>query len=193
MEEKNLVKIIEKIKERTDLDLSLGEDLSIALMNIISLEEHFLLSYMKTQDEKFLEFLEQTREARKRLLAKIVVKEKEDYSEKWCISKHLLSTSMRLIEVGTKYLHDKKKKEAQESFNDAFNFYSLFWVVNGINQEKDKKINPDTKRIIFTQIPYFSSQASKNNSRGAQELKSKVLDKSKISQLIKKMLDCCKE
>jgi hypothetical protein len=161
MEEKNLVKIIEKIKERTDLDLSLGEDLSIALMNIISLEEHFLLSYMKTQDEKFLEFLEQTREARKRLLAKIVVRGKDDYSEKWCISKHLLSTSMRLIEVGTKYLHDGKKKEAQESFNDAFNFYSLFWIINGVgNSDKNKRINPD---------------------------------KSKISQLIKKMLDCCRE
>ena len=160
MEEKNLIKIIEKIKEKTDLDLSLGEDLSIALMNVISLEEHFLLSYMKTQDEKFLEFLEQTREARKRLLAKIVTKEKGDYSEKWCISKHLLSTSMRLIEVGTKYLHDGKKKEAQESFTDAFNFYSLFWIINGITDSNKNKINPG---------------------------------KSKISQLIKKMLDCCRE
>ncbi len=161
MEEKNLLKIIEKLKEKTNLDLSLGEDLSIALMNIISLEEHFLLSYMKTHNEKFLEFLEQTREARKRLLAKIVFKEKNDYSEKWCISKHLLSTSMRLIEVGTKYLHDGKKKEAEESFNDSFNFYSLFWVINGIeDSNKNNKIN---------------------------------LDKSRISQLIKKMLDCCKE
>ena len=158
--DKNLIKIIEKMKEKTGLDLSLGEDLSIALMNIISLEEHFLLSYMKTQDEKFLEFLEQTREVRKRLLARIVIKEKGDYSEKWCISKHLLSTSMRLIEVGTKYLHDGKKKEAKESFNDAFNFYSLFWVISGVADSKRDKINPD---------------------------------KSKISQLIKKMLDCCKE
>ncbi|MDP2925121.1 MAG: hypothetical protein Q8N99_01990 [Nanoarchaeota archaeon] len=161
MAEKNLIKMIEKIKEKTNLDLSLGEDLSIALMNIISLEEHFLFSYMKTQDERFLEFLEQTRESRKRLLAKIVVKDNDDYSEKWCISKHLLSIAMRLSEVGTKLLHDGKKKEAEESFKDAFNFYSLFWIINGVgNSNKNKKINPD---------------------------------KFKISQLIKKMLDCCRE
>lgn len=152
MEEKNLIKIIEKIKQRTDLDLSLGEDLSIALMNIISLEEHFLLSYMKTQDEKFLEFLEQTREARKRLLAKIVVKEKDDFSEKWCISKHLLSTSMQLTEVGTKYLHDGKKKEAQESFNDAFNFYSLFWIINGVKESNKNKISPNDSKSLYTPI-----------------------------------------
>lgn len=160
MKKDNFIKTIDEIKGKDSLDLSLGEDLSIALMNLISLEEHFLFSYMKTKQKKFLEFLEQTREIRKKLLAKIV--KKDDESEKWCISKHLLATSMRLTEVGTKYLHDGKKAKAEEVFIEAFNLYSLFWAVNGVGkvEEKDK--------IDETRL-------------------------SKLSQLVKKILDCCKE
>ncbi|MBR9704578.1 hypothetical protein GOV12_04145 [Candidatus Pacearchaeota archaeon] len=146
---KNFVKNIENIKEKNSLDLSVGEDLSIGLMNLISLEEHFLFSYMKTQNEKYLEFLEQTREIRKKLLAKIVKRKKGDYGEKWCISKHLLATSMRLTEVGTKYLHDQKKKEAEEIFIDAFNVYSLFWAVNDFGKLKEKtKVSKSKLSIV---------------------------------------------
>jgi len=162
MKQENFIKEIEEIKKQNSLDLSLGEDLSIALMNLLSLEEHFLFSFMKTQNKKYLEFLEQVREIRKKLLEKIVKKEKNDYSEKWCISKHLLATSMRLTEVGTKYLHSGKQKEAKDVFLEAFNLYNLFWAVNGfIKTGKESKIT--------------SSKLSK------------------ISQLMKKLIDCCKE
>lgn len=160
MKSKNFLKQIQEIKNKNELDLSVGEDLSIALMNLISLEEHFLFSFLKTSEKRYLDYLEQIRELRKKLLAKIV--KKDDGSEKWCISKHLLATSMRLSEVGTKYLHDNKKKEAEEAFYEAFNLYSLFWAVNGVGNIKvEDKIN-----------------------------ESKL---SKISQLMKKILDCCKE
>ena len=125
--------------------------------------EHFLFSFVKTSDEKFLEYLEETREMRKRLLGKIV--KKDDDSEKWCISKHLLGTSMRMIEVGTKYLHDGKKKESKELFYDAFNLYSLFWAVNGF---VDGGISAGEKKVEEGRL-------------------------SKISKALKKMLDCCKE
>src|SRR3989344_245948 len=161
MKQENFIKQIEEIKSKNNLDLSLGEDLSIALMNLVSLEEHFLFSYMKTENKKFLEFLEQIRELRKKLLARIVKKEKDDDSEKWCISKHLLATSMRLTEVGTKFLHEGKENEAEDCFIEAFNLYSLFWALNTGKINKAGKIN-----------------------------ESKL---SKISQLIKKILDCCKE
>ena len=162
MKKQNIIKIIDKIKKKNKLDLSVGEDLSIALMNLISLEEHFLFSFMKTQNKRFLEFLEQTREIRKKLLAKIVKRDKKDYSEKWCISKHLLATVIRLSEVGTKYLHDGKKAEAEDIFIDAFNLYNLLWAVNGfVKLEKDEKIS-DSKL-------------------------------SRVSKLMKKILDCCKE
>src|SRR3990167_6674080 len=134
----NFIKQINEIKNDNKLDLSIGEDLSIALMNLVSLEEHFLFSYMKTENEKYLEFLEQIRELRKKLLARIVKKEENDESEKWCISKHLLATSMRLTEVGTKYLHDGKRKEAEDCFYEAFNLYSMFWAVNGVGKIKEK-------------------------------------------------------
>lgn len=160
MKAENFVKQVNEIKEKNSLDLTSGQDLSIALMNLISLEEHFLFSYMKTSEKRFLEFLEQTRELRKRLLAKLV--KKDDGSEKWCISKHLLAASMRLTEVGTKYLHDGDKKEAENLFLEAFNLYSLFWAVNGAVNLKNSEVVAETKL-------------------------------SKISQLLKKALDCCKE
>ena len=160
MKQENFIKNIEEIKSKNSLDLSLGEDLSIALMNLVSLEEHFLFSYMKTENAKFLEFLEQIRELRKKLMLKIV--KKDDDSEKWCISKHLLASSMRLTEVGTKYLHEGKKNEAEDCFIEAFNLYSLFWAVNGVGKIEEKDKISESKL-------------------------------SKLSQLIKKVLDCCKE
>src|SRR3989338_355716 len=87
---------IEKMKGG-EADLSRDEDLSIALMNLISLEEHFYFTAMKTDDGKYLDFLRTVREIRKKFLGKIVT---NPVGEEWCISKHLLAASMRLYEVG---------------------------------------------------------------------------------------------
>ena len=50
------MKKIEKAK-KDGFDLSRDEDLSIALMNLISLEEHFYFTAMKTGNEKYLDML----------------------------------------------------------------------------------------------------------------------------------------
>ena len=121
------VKKVNEFNKENKLDLSSGEDLSIGLMNLISLEEHAYFSYIKTGDEKFLELLEKTREIRKEHLKKIV---KESDAEVWCMSKHLLASSMRLIEVGNKFLKEGKKKEAEKLYEDAFELYSMFWQLN---------------------------------------------------------------
>ena len=152
MKAENFIKQINEVKEKNELDLSVGEDLSIALMNLISLEEHFLFSYMKTENDKFLEFLEQIREIRKKLLAKIVKKEKDDYSETWCLSKHLLATSMRLSEVGTKFLHEGKKEEAEDVFLEAFNLYNLFWAINGLTKLNKKNKISESKLSKISQL-----------------------------------------
>lgn len=158
---KNFIKQINEAKKKDKLDLSIGEDLSIALMNLISLEEHFLFSFMKTSQEQYLEMLESVREMRKKFLKKLV---KENDAENWCISKHLLATSMRLCEVGTKELHEGRKKEAEDLLIEAFNLYSLFWAVNGVGIEKiSKEDKLNEKRL------------------------------SKLSKFIKKILDCCRE
>ena len=53
MEVENFVKTVQNIKGKNKLDLSAWEDLSIGLMNLVSLEEHAYFSYIKTQDESF--------------------------------------------------------------------------------------------------------------------------------------------
>src|SRR3990167_5615225 len=117
---------VEQVK-RGNVDLSRDEDLSIALMNMVSLEEHFYFTAMKTNNEEYLEMLNSVRELRKKLLAKIVTNPE---GEEWCISKHLLASTMRLMEVGTKELNKKNDKEANMFFNSAFNLYSLFFAIN---------------------------------------------------------------
>ena len=98
---KELVKKISEVQNNQKFDLSSDEDLSIAIMNLISIEEHLFFTAEKTENPKYLDLLNQVREMRKELLQKIV---KNPEGEIWCISKHLLAGTMRLEEVGTKAL-----------------------------------------------------------------------------------------
>ena len=129
MDENKFRKLLAKVKQiqaSGSYDLSLEEDLSIAVMNLISLEEHFFFTSQKTGKSDYLDLLQQTREVRKQLLAKMIP---VNEGETWCISKHLLAATMRLIEVGTKYQTDGKKIEASTAFTQAYKIYSLFWMV----------------------------------------------------------------
>lgn len=92
--------------------------------------------------------------------------------EVWCISKHLLASSMRLIEVGTKHLANGKENEANEKFEQAFDLYSLFWGLN-LNQNSLKE---------------RSETQDKNT-----EAKQKKDTFSSIKEMVKKIVDCCKE
>ena len=157
--EKEVQEWMEKLKNK-EFDLSKQEDLSIALMNLISLEEHFYFSSMKTGNKVYLDMLNSTRSLRKTLLKKIV---KNPKGEEWCISKHLLASSMRLIEVGTKELQDNEE-EANFYFKAAFELYSLFFAIN-------------TDIIEIKEI----------------KTKEPGLFKTKISEIVKKLVDCCKE
>ncbi len=121
-----LVEKIEKMKKTGEVDLSTEEDLSIAVMNLISLEEHFFFSNAKTGKEEYLDLLLEVREMRKSLLKKLIDKHE---GETWCISKHLLGATMRLIEVGTKLYSDNKKEEAKEIYAKANEIYALFWAL----------------------------------------------------------------
>ena len=147
----NFIKKINEIKEKSSLDISAWEDLSIGLMNLVSLEEHCFFSYVRTQDDKFLKMLEAVRELRKKLLALII--KKDDDSERWCMSKHLLASSMRLFEVGNRLLHEGKEKEAKEMYKDSAELYGLFWALN-VESKGKIKINEDSKETkgIFASI-----------------------------------------
>lgn len=119
-----LIKKIEEMKKSGTVDLSTEEDLSIAIMNLISLEEHFFFTGVKTEKSEYFDFLKEIREVRKELLGRMMNRHE---GETWCISKHLLATTMRLIEVGTKLHADRKTEEAKKIFDDAYKMYSLFW------------------------------------------------------------------
>ncbi len=170
----NFVRTIMDVKEKNALDLSALEDLSVALMNLVSLEEHSFFSYVKTNDEQFIEILEVCRELRKDLLAKIV--KKDDDSEKWCMSKHLLASSMRLFEVGNRYLHEGNKEEAKKLYKDAAELYGLFFKLN--LEDKDDKQS--------LKAGLFKSKKGSITNYNEKEKKS-------IFSGIKKLLECCKE
>ncbi|OGI19322.1 MAG: hypothetical protein A3J06_01200 [Candidatus Moranbacteria bacterium RIFCSPLOWO2_02_FULL_48_19] len=155
-----LEKKLAAFKEKHGADLSSGEDLSLAVMNLISLEEHFFMSAMKTEKGEYLDCMEEVRETRKIMLQKLMP---DNEGESWCISKHLLAASMRLIEVGTKYRSAGKKAEAQEFFERAYKLYSLFWAV------KLKLVNV-----------------------GEKTKKDKTFF-GKIEDIVMKLVDCCKE
>lgn len=161
-----LVKKIEESKKTGSaggrIDLSTEEDLSIAIMNLISLEEHFFFTSAKTEKPEYLDLLNETREMRKELLVKMIDKHE---GETWCISKHLLAASMRLIEVGTKLYSDNKKDEAKQFFGYAYKLYSLFWGL------RLKLINiPDIKGMAAAEKKPWTTQ-----------------------DIVNKLVDCCDE
>ena len=117
---------INSIKEKAGVDLSTTEDLSLAVMNLISLEEHFFFTGMKTGKDEYFDTIQEIRNLRKDLLM-ILMPNHE--GETWCISKHLLSSTMRLIEVGNKLQSENKKNEAKEMFEKAYKIYSIFWAL----------------------------------------------------------------
>ena len=156
---KKWLKKAEEVKEG-NLDLSRDEDLSIAIMNMVSLEEHFYFTAMKTGNDNYLDMLKSIRQLRIKMLKKMVTNPE---GEEWCISKHLLASSMRLIEVGTKELAQEKKQEASESFGSAFELYSMFFAIN--------------LRMIGTKSLPEKNKGIKN----------------RFSAIVKKIVDCCRE
>jgi len=146
---KILITKIDELRKGKNFDLSSDEDLSIAVMNLISLEEHFFFTASKTGKNDYLDLLNQTREIRKELMARML---DQHEGETHCVCKHLLATTMRLIEVATKYYADDKKEEAERLFKQAYKVYSLFWGIrlklidlSGIKKISDDKINVKDK------------------------------------------------
>lgn len=118
------LKRIESHKEKAGVDLSTTEDLSLAVMNLISLEEHFYFTGVKLHKDEYFDSVQEVRIIRKELLAELMP---NNEGETWCIAKHLLSTTMRLIEVGNKLQSENKKAEAKKMFERAYKVYSIFW------------------------------------------------------------------
>ncbi|MBQ9271672.1 MAG: hypothetical protein IJ218_05360 [Alphaproteobacteria bacterium] len=143
---KEFVERVDAAKKLNPKDLSSDQDLSIAIMNLISIEEHLVFSGAKTGKNSYYDLIKDVRETRKNLLQKIIPSYE---GEVWCISKHLLATSMRLMEVGTKQQSLGNNEEAYKLFNSAYDMYCLFWGLNmGMMETKDLKwIEPDIEEL----------------------------------------------
>ncbi|MFA6602606.1 MAG: hypothetical protein WCT01_02260 [Candidatus Shapirobacteria bacterium] len=157
------------------LDLSIGEDLSMAIMNLISLEEHMFFNGNKTGKTKYFELLNEIREMRKVLMKEIV---KNPEAEIWCTSKHLLATSMRLFEVGTKYQTKGESTKAHDYFQKSYHLYNLFWGLN-LNLVK-----PGKEIAIEPVLEEKDSEVMPNAKGGLM---------GKLSSTIGHILDCCRE
>ncbi len=137
---------INSLKEKAGVDLSIAEDLSLAVMNLISLEEHFFFTGVKTKKDEYFDTSQEIRSIRKELLAKLMPNHE---GETWCISKHLLATAMRLTEVGNKLQSENKKDEAKSMFEKAYKIYSIFWALklNLISGHKIKTTAKDSSQL----------------------------------------------
>lgn len=121
-----LLQKIEALKKTGQVDLSMEEDLSLAVANLISLEEHSFMSGVKTGKDEYFKVLLEAREIRKELLQKLVPRHE---GETWCASKHLLAATIRLMEVGTKLKSQGKDAEAKKVFDYGYRLFTIFWAL----------------------------------------------------------------
>lgn len=187
-----LVEQADAAKKVNPLDLSSDQDLSIALMNLISLEEHFFFSGAKTRKTGFYDMINTVREMRKELMERIVQKSSAENGEAWCISKHLLAASMRLMEVGTKALGAGNTADAYAMFDKAYDLYSLFWGINMnlIDLTGVQQAVPDFYEGATRECKLKSSAASK--SVATKDTKSTGAVR-KLGDWVKNAVNCCIE
>lgn len=193
---KEFVERIDAGKKVNPKDLSSDQDLSIAIMNLISIEEHLVFSGAKTGKTSYYDLIKDIRETRKNLLQKIIPSYE---GEVWCMSKHLLATSMRLMEVGTKQQTLGHDEEAYKMFNTAYDMYCLFWGLNmGMMETKELKwIEPDLEEVkkITAKAAEFSKEEIKEPAEKAVEPVATEPSSAlaKMKKFVRKAVDCCIE
>ncbi|MDW2958619.1 MAG: hypothetical protein R8M37_02320 [Alphaproteobacteria bacterium] len=112
-----LVKSADDAKKVNPLDLSSDQDLTIALMNLLVIEDAF----------------EYVRDIRIELMSRIVAPD----TDAWGMSERLLGMAMQLIDDGNKAAGDS----AYKLYARAYELYSMFWGVNmGLIDVDDVKI-----------------------------------------------------
>ena len=192
---KEFVERIDNMKKKNPKDLSSDQDLTIAIMNLISIEEHLMFSGAKTGKNSFYDMITDVREMRKNLMLKIIPSYE---GEVWCISKHLLATSMRLMEVGTKQQSMGNTKDAYDLFNQAYDLYCLFWGLNmNIIDTKEIAWKPDS----VEEVKKEAEQLMKPTTAVSQETTSALAEPvqeptslmGKLKSVVRKAVDCCIE
>ncbi len=187
---KEFVERIDSSKKVNPKDLSSDQDLTIAIMNLISIEEHLVFSGAKTGKNSFYDLIEEIRDKRKALMQKIIPSYE---GEVWCISKHLLASSMRLMEVGTKQQSLGHKETAYDLFNQAYDLYCLFW---GLNMNM---LNTADVKWVKDSVEDVKQLTSKvNEAMQTAPIKETVTEQptgalAKMKAFVRKAVDCCIE
>ncbi len=192
---KEFVERMDNMKKKNPKDLSSDQDLTIALMNLISIEEHLVFSGAKTGKNSFYDMVQDIREMRKNLMMKVIPSYE---GEVWCISKHLLATSMRLMEVGTKQQSMNNKEEAYKLFNQAYDLYCLFWGLNmNLINAKEISWKPDSLEEVKASATAIIPTASNQETLTAQADDVSAGENAsvfgKMKAFVRKAVDCCIE
>ncbi len=186
---KEFVERVDQAKKKNPKDLSSDQDLTIAIMNLISIEEHLIFSGAKTGKTAFYDMVQDVRELRKNLMLKVIPSYE---GEVWCISKHLLATSMRLMEVGTKQQSMGNTKDAYDLFNQAYDLYCLFWGLNmNLVDTKDIEWKTDSLDDVKKEVAALKVAAPVK-----KEDKEPAKDTSlfgRLKSVVRKAVDCCIE
>ena len=189
---KEFVERMDQAKKLNPKDLSSDQDLTICIMNLISIEEHLMFSGAKTEKTSYYDLIEQVRELRKNLMLKIIPQYE---GEVWCISKHLLSSSMRLMEVGTKQMSLKNKEEAYKLFDQSYDLYCLFWGLNmnmlNIEEVKFAQEDIEIANNISEKIENTPIETNIVEKENIKEEEKSIF--SSLKSTIKKLVNCCIE
>lgn len=190
---KEFVERADQMKKKNPKDLSSDQDLTIGIMNLIAIEEHLIYTGAKTGKTSYYDLVKEIRQLRTALMKKVIPTYE---GEIWCASKHLLTASMRLLEVGTKQLDMGNKKEAYEYFDNSYNLYCLFWGLNmnmvdardlqwvGDDEQKAKEITRKMAKAGVAAQP-VKVQAVEAPAEGGFM--------AKMKSIVRKAVDCCIE
>jgi hypothetical protein len=198
---KEFVEKVDQSKKTNPKDLSSDQDLTIAVMNLISIEEHLIFSGAKTGKTSFYDLIDDVREIRKNMMLRLIPSYE---GEGWCISKHLLASSMRIMEVGTKQQNLGNKQDAYNLYNQAYDLYCLFWGLNMnmLNlddvkwvEDSMKDVQKITERAAEYITPTVTGAATAKAAApvAAADEPAGGSAMSKMKAWVKKAVDCCIE
>ena len=175
------VEKLDAAKKVNPKDLSSDQDLTIGIMNLISIEEHLMFSGAKTGKTEFYDLINEVREMRKNAMLKIIPSYE---GEVWCISKHLLAASMRVFEVGTKALAAGDKQTAYDLFDQSYGLYCMFWGLNMGMLTGDKKDVKVPKKSVAVKETIVAAPVAKSEEKGGM---------SKLKSWVRNAVNCCIE
>ena len=115
------VAVADNAKKANKLDLSSDQDLTIALMNLISIERYI----ENDAEHDFSQLKSMVNDLRVALMGKIVKKSDKNFD----VLCDLLGRSAMLMNDGFVALEKQNDARAYELFDAAFGVYSMFWGV----------------------------------------------------------------